>query len=70
MSSTPAEPGHGETAPDGPTPPVTGHAGIDAALAAVELGDDVHTHHDVLATALEAVQHALNPPRQPPLPRP
>lgn len=64
-----ATPGPEHEAPDGGTWPVTGHPGIDAALAAIDLGDDVHTHHDVLAAAHEAVQHALNP-RQPPLPRP
>lgn len=43
-------------------PPVTGHAEIDAALAGVELGDDVHTHHDALAAALDVLQRALNAP--------
>lgn len=69
MSATPGPP-HDAPAPGGGALPVTGHPGIDAALAAVDLGDDVHTHHDVLAAAHEAVQHALNPPKQPPLPRP
>lgn len=66
--STPPAPDQPESTATGV--PVTGHTGIDAALAAVELGDDVHTHHDVLAGALEAVREVLNPPRQPPLPHP
>lgn len=50
--------------------PITGHAGIDEALAALELSDDVHGHPEALAAALDAVAAALNPPPQPPLPRP
>ena len=52
--------------------PTTGHPGIDAALSGLVLGDDVHTHHDALAAALESVQRALNPPRPltPPHPSP
>ena len=46
--------------------PTTGHPGIDAALSGLVLGDDVHTHHDALAAALESVQRALNPPQPPP----
>lgn len=52
-----------------PAPPVTGHAGIDAALAAVDLGDDVHSHHEALLAAVEAVQRALNPAAQGPRPQ-
>lgn len=56
-----------------PTPdaglPVTGHPAVDAALADLVLGEDVHTHHDEIATVLEVVQQALNPTQQPPLPR-
>ncbi|MDO5533687.1 MAG: hypothetical protein Q4F65_03415 [Propionibacteriaceae bacterium] len=61
-----------ETQPDPveSTLPVTGHAAIDAALAALDLGEDVHTHHDEISAALEVVQQALNPSQQPPLPRP
>lgn len=53
-----------------PALPVTGHAGIDAAMAALDLGDDVHTHPEALAAALDAVAAALNPAAQPPLLRP
>ena len=49
--------------------PVTGHPAIDAALAELSLGEDVHTHHDEIATVLDVVQQALNPTPQPPLPR-
>jgi hypothetical protein len=42
------------------TPPVTGVAEIDEALAQVELGDDVATHPEALAAALEVLQRALN----------
>lgn len=63
------------TAPgaDLPTRPVTGHRGIDAALEAVELPDDVHQHPEQLGRALEALQRALNPTSPPqglPGPRP
>ena len=51
-------------------PPATGHPGIDAALAGLVLGEDVHTHHDALAAALESVQRALNPPQPLPPPSP
>jgi len=44
------------------SPPVTGHPAIDEALAAVVLGDDVHAHHDALATALDVLQRVLNEP--------
>ncbi len=43
-----------------PEPPVTGEASIDEALAALDLGDDVGTHHEQLAAALEVLQRALN----------
>lgn len=35
---------------------------MDAAIAAVVLGDDVNDHHQQFATALDALQRALNPP--------
>ena len=66
------------TEPEAPQPteaatdaalPVTGHPAIDAALAELSLGEDVHTHHDEIATVLDVVQQALNPTPQPPLPR-
>lgn len=50
--------------------PVTGHPAIDAALAEFTLGEDVHTHHDEIASALDVVQQALNPTQHPRLPRP
>ncbi|MFZ2479612.1 MAG: hypothetical protein WAZ15_06030 [Propioniciclava sp.] len=51
-----------ENAPDaGSTPPLTGNQDIDEALARLELGPDVHTHHDALAAVVDAVQRALNP---------
>lgn len=56
------------TAPAPASLPVTGHAGIDAALSGLELGSDVHRHPEEIALALEAVAAALNPGRQPPLP--
>ncbi|MGB7963275.1 MAG: hypothetical protein WCF12_10015 [Propionicimonas sp.] len=43
-------------------PPVTGVAEVDAAVAAVALGDDVNDHHQQFATALDSLQRALNPP--------
>ncbi|MFP5416277.1 MAG: hypothetical protein ACLGHZ_05295 [Actinomycetes bacterium] len=49
--------------------PVTGHEGIDAALASLHLGPDVNVHHDELAAALDAVQQALNLASRSPLPR-
>ena len=52
-----------------PAPPVTGHNGIDAALASLELGENVHEHPEQIADALDAITHALNPTPQPPLPR-
>lgn len=59
----------GEPAASGhPALPVTGHRAIDEALAALELGEDVHTHHDEVAATLEVIQQALNPRSQPPLP--
>lgn len=42
--------------------PVTGVPAVDAAIAAVVLGDDVNDHHQQFATALDALQRALNPP--------
>lgn len=65
MSETPAD--------DLPPRPVTGNHVIDAALDALDLGDDVHTHPEAIATALAALQQALNPPAPPaglPGPRP
>lgn len=53
-----------------PAPPVTGHPDIDAALTGLDLGGDVHTHHDALAAAVEAVQRAINPAAQGPRPQP
>lgn len=53
-----------------PAPPTTGHPAIDAALSGLELGPNVHTHHDALAAAVEVVQHALNPAAQGPRPHP
>lgn len=50
--------------------PVTGNPSIDAALAALNMSDDVHTHHDEIASVLDVVQQALNPTEQPRLPRP
>lgn len=77
MTSTP-EPGSADEAADEaddvpappahPALPVTGHRAIDEALAALEVGDDVHTHHDEVAATLEVIQQALNPRSQPPLP--
>lgn len=58
------------TAEAPPALPVTGHPQIDAALAELELDDDVHSHHDRLSAVLDVVQQALNPSSQPPLPRP
>ncbi len=49
--------------------PVTGHPAIDASLADLSLGEDVHTHHDQISGVLDVVQQALNPTQQPPLPR-
>ncbi len=49
--------------------PVTGHAAIDAALAGLELDDDVATHPAAIAEVLEVVGQALNPTGQAPLPR-
>lgn len=54
----------------GVRPPATGHPGIDAALEGLELGPDVHAHHEALLAAVEAVQRALNPADQGPRPRP
>ncbi len=42
------------------TAPVTGHEEIDLALASLELGDDVHSHHDQIAAVLEVLQTALH----------
>lgn len=50
-------------------PPTTGHTDIDRALTGVQLGDDVHEHHDVLLGAVAAVQQALNPAAQAPRPK-
>lgn len=51
-----------------PEPPTTGHRAIDAALASVRLGDDIHTHLEELSRALEVVSEALRGGPQPPLP--
>lgn len=50
--------------------PLTGHPAIDRALSELQLGEDVHTHHDEIAAVLDTVQRALNPSAQPRLPRP
>ncbi len=42
-------------------PPHTGNREIDEALQRLQLGQDVHTHQDALAAAIDAVQRALNP---------
>ncbi|MDN5570836.1 MAG: hypothetical protein L0G22_06215 [Propionibacteriaceae bacterium] len=47
---------------EAPVPPVTGHNGIDAALAALELGPDVHTHPEQISAAIDAVARALQTP--------
>lgn len=47
------------------TPPVTGHAEIDAALAGLELGPDVHSHHDEIKAALDVIQAVLREPGSP-----
>lgn len=62
-------PNDGSAARGSASLPVTGHAGIDAALASLHLGPDVLVHHDELAAALDAVQQALNLASQSPLPR-
>ena len=43
-------------------PPTTGVPRIDEALAELDLGEDVTTHPAALASALEALQQALNQP--------
>ena len=49
--------------PESPSaPPVTGVARIDEALAGLDLGDDLATHHPQLAEALDVLQRALNAP--------
>lgn len=50
--------------------PVTGHADIDAALAALELDGDVHTHPEALSAVLDVIAAALRTSPQPPLPHP
>lgn len=50
------------TASDSSPPPTTGVPRIDEALAEFELGQDVTTHPAALASALEALQQALNQP--------
>lgn len=52
-------------APEFPEPPATGHDGVDAALAALELGDDVNAHPAALAEALDVLAEALNTPADP-----
>lgn len=51
-----------------PPAPVTGHAEIDAALAGLELGPDVHTHPDALAGVIDVVWRALADPAPRPHP--
>lgn len=53
MSDAPAD--------DLPPRPTTGNRVIDDALDRLDLGDDVHTHPEAIASALEALQRALNP---------
>lgn len=50
------------TATEPNQPPTTGVPRIDEALAEFELGQDVTTHPAALASALEALQQALNQP--------
>lgn len=50
------------TASDPSQPPTTGVPRIDEALAELELGQDVTAHPAALASALEALQQALNQP--------
>lgn len=50
------------TASDSSQPPTTGVPRIDEALAELDLGEDVTTHPAALASALEALQQALNQP--------
>ena len=59
-----------QAADPGVRAPATGHAGIDAALAGLELGADVHDHHEALLAAVEAIQRVLNPADQGPRPQP
>lgn len=49
-------------------PPVTGHPDIDRALAGLDLASDVHTHPAAIADVLDAINEAINPTPQPPLP--
>lgn len=48
-----------EQVPTPDPPPVTGHEEIDEALAALDLGDDVHAHPDAIAGVLDVLQAAL-----------
>jgi len=50
------------TATEPNQPPTTGVPRIDEALAELDLGEDVTTHPAALASALEALQQALNQP--------
>jgi hypothetical protein len=43
-------------------PPRTGNHEIDRALASLELGEDVATHHDAVVGVLDAIQRAMNGP--------
>lgn len=45
--------------PELPESPTTGHEGVDAALAALELGADVNAHPAKLAEALDVLAQAL-----------
>lgn len=49
---------------ESPTPPVTGVADIDAALAEVRLDGPVDQHHQELSAAVEALQRALRDPQR------
>ncbi len=42
--------------------PVTGHEEIDAALAALDLGDDVHAHPEAISEVLDVLQSVLRDP--------
>jgi len=50
------------TTPEPSESPVTGVPEIDAALAGLDLGEDVTRHPAALAAALDVLQLALNPP--------
>ncbi|MFV0406069.1 MAG: hypothetical protein ACK5LN_04505 [Propioniciclava sp.] len=52
--------GYGAETPDLPEPPVTGHGGVDAALASIDLSADVNSHPAALADALDVLAEALS----------